>query len=210
MRPSSSAGRALRASEGPHTWDDFIALPDDDDRELIDGELVEGEVTTLKHEHAVAALAGSLVNYSHTHGGIVVASRYKVRIGPKRGVMPDVQYFRPDNVPGLEHNQGLARGRPDIAIEVISPSYRRYDRVVKLGYYLSIKVPEYWLVDPDAREVERLIHSPKGYVLAETCEGDAILKPPAFPGLEISLARVWLPDARKVPLKKAKPRGRRT
>ena len=33
-----------QTSTGPYTWDDFIALEEDDLRELIDGELVEVEV----------------------------------------------------------------------------------------------------------------------------------------------------------------------
>ena len=38
---------------GPYTWDDFVALEEDDLRELIDGELVEVEVPTVKHEEIV-------------------------------------------------------------------------------------------------------------------------------------------------------------
>jgi hypothetical protein len=35
---------------GPYRWEDFIALPDDDRRELIDGHLVEVEVPTELHD----------------------------------------------------------------------------------------------------------------------------------------------------------------
>ena len=34
--------------------------------------------------------------------------------------MPDVQFFRRDNLARMEE-QGLEKGRPDLAIEVISP-----------------------------------------------------------------------------------------
>jgi Uma2 family endonuclease len=37
-------------SEGRYTWDDFVALDEDDLRELIDGELVEVEAPTKAHE----------------------------------------------------------------------------------------------------------------------------------------------------------------
>jgi Uma2 family endonuclease len=36
------------------TWEDFLALPDDDRRELVDGELVALETSTEPHEHIVA------------------------------------------------------------------------------------------------------------------------------------------------------------
>lgn len=35
------------SGSGPHTWDDFIALDDDDPRELIDGWLVDPEDTEV-------------------------------------------------------------------------------------------------------------------------------------------------------------------
>ena len=47
-------------------------------------------------------------------------------------------------------------GTPDLVVEILSPSSRRYDRVTKLRWYAQLGVPEYWLVDPDARTLERL------------------------------------------------------
>jgi Uma2 family endonuclease len=42
-----------------------------------------------------------------------------------------------------------------VAVEVISTSSARTDRLEKRDYYLSTNVPEYWVVDLDARVVER-------------------------------------------------------
>ncbi len=49
-----------QTSTGPYTWDDFVALQEDDLRELIDGELVEVEVPTNDHEHIVLRIGGAL------------------------------------------------------------------------------------------------------------------------------------------------------
>jgi Uma2 family endonuclease len=46
-----------QTSPGPYTWDDFVALDEDDRRELIDGELVEVEVPTELHEYIVWILS---------------------------------------------------------------------------------------------------------------------------------------------------------
>ena len=136
------------------TWDDFLRLDDDDRRELLDGRLVEGGVPTLGHERAVIALGTLLTQWAWERGvGEVLASGYKVRIDDRRGVMPDVQYFRPGNLPGQADEQGLAHGRPDLAVEVISPGSRHYDAVRKRADYAAIGVPEYWLVDPVERRV---------------------------------------------------------
>ena len=182
-RPSSFAGRvagtqrftdthAAMAIGSPGaarevTWEDFLALDEDDPRELIDGVLVEVDVPTELHEHIVALLAFFLVGWARPRGGRVLASGYKVRISDRRGVMPDVQYFD-------------------------SETSRRYDRVTKLGWYAEIGTPEYWIVDPDAHTLERLLLRDGRFVIAEALAEDAAFRPESFPGLEILLAELWI------------------
>ncbi len=43
----------------------------------------------------------------------------------------------------------------ELAVEVLSTSTARYDRVTKWRVYQEQGVPEYWIVDLDARMVER-------------------------------------------------------
>lgn len=179
----------------PFTWDDFISLPDDDRRELIDGELLEVEVPTALHEWIVGELLYWLKAWCQvTKAGIVLASGYKVKIRNDRGVMPDVQFFKfgGRKIP----QQGLDQGAPDLAIEVISPGSVRYDRVKKLNWYASIKVPEYWLIDPEARTLERFrLDSSGHYLIADALSDDAVFSPDSFPGLLIELVRLWtIPD----------------
>jgi Uma2 family endonuclease len=64
---------------------------------------------------------------------VVLGSGYKVRISTKRGVMPDVQFYRADNLPRGQ-DRGLVGGRPDLVVEVTSLSSVRFDRVKKLGW----------------------------------------------------------------------------
>ena len=180
-----------------YTWDDFIALPDDDRRELIDGELVEVEVPNLPHERAVVKLARALDAWVERAGGIVVASGFKIRVNERRGVMPDVQLYRAGNEPDADQYSGLVRGRPDLVVEVLSPSGRRYDRIVKLGYYKSLEVPEYWIVDPEARTLEQLFLSKEGYVIARSYDGDAVVTSKKLPGLRLALRGVWMPARRR-------------
>jgi Uma2 family endonuclease len=184
-------GQQVEALAGRYTWQDFIELDEDDPRELLDGRLVEIEVPTWTHERIVAALISRLGSWSLAHdAGQVIGSGYKLRIGDRRGAMPDVQFYRRGNVP-VEQEKGLESGRPDLAIEVISPSSRSKDSVRKLQDYASIGVPEYWLIDPEARTVERLVLRDGLYSIAEAHEGDAVFSPAGFQGLEIPLAELW-------------------
>jgi Uma2 family endonuclease len=42
-----------------------------------------------------------------------------------------------------------------LAVEILSPSSGRHDRVVKRRFFQRMGVPEYWIVDADSRVVER-------------------------------------------------------
>lgn len=184
-------GRRDEATLGPYTWRDFLALDEDDRRELLDGRLVETEVPTRTHERVVAALIALLGRWSWTHDvGEVLASGYKLRVDERRGVMPDVQLYRRGNLPQGQE-EGLERGRPDLVVEVVSPTSRSRDRVQKLNDYAALGVPEYWLIDPEERTLERLVLTAGAYTIAEALAGDATFRPAGFEGLEIDLALLW-------------------
>jgi Uma2 family endonuclease len=175
-----------------YTWDDFVALDEDDLRELIDGELLEVEVPTGRHEDIVALLCHLLSAWAEAgHGGRARASGYKLRISDVRGVMPDVQFYRRGNDAARDQDTGLERGHPDLVVEIVSPSSRRHDRVTKLRWYAQLGVPEYWLIDPEARTVERLVLREGAYVIRASLADTETFRPESFGGLEIPLAKLW-------------------
>jgi len=45
--------------------------------------------------------------------------------------------------------------QPILVIEVLSPSTARFDRQIKRRWFQRVGIAEYWIVDPDARQVER-------------------------------------------------------
>lgn len=183
-----------QAEQGRYTWDDFVALPDDDKRELFDGFLVECDMATELHEYLTALFIAVLFAWAQKNGGKVLAAAYKVRVSANRGVMPDVQYFKPGrkNPP-----QALTTGAPDLVVEVVSPTSQRYDRVTKLRYYQQIGVPEYWLVDPEAQTLHRfvLVAGPDGSVWQTThalSSEDGDFTPPSFGGLAIAMGTLFV------------------
>jgi Uma2 family endonuclease len=183
MIPSAGAS-------APYTWDDFIAL-EEDLRELIDGELVEVEVPTANHQKVIFRCVQALGNWSDVHGGSGMASGYKVRVSDRRGVMPDLQFYRKGNDAPAEQQQGLVSGRADLVVEVVSPSSRRYDRVKKLRWYAQLGVPEYWIIDPEGRTLEQLALREGTYAILASLEGEEVFRPATFEGLEVPLAKLW-------------------
>jgi Uma2 family endonuclease len=65
-------------------------------------------------------------------------------------VVPAGMFPAGDEVPTWPDVTGLL-----LAVEIISPSSIRVDRVTKRDHYLDVGVPEYWIVDLDARIIER-------------------------------------------------------
>jgi Uma2 family endonuclease len=71
-------------------------------------------------------------------------------------------------------------------VEVASPSTARYDRGLKRRFYQRAGVPEYWIVDLDARIVERWR---PGDARPEVLDGVLSWQPgPEAPALTIDLA----------------------
>ncbi len=178
-------------AHGPFTWSDFLALGEDDRRELIEGELVEVEVPIEIHEHIVVQLAFFLTAWARPRrAGHALASGYKVRIGERRGVMPDLQFYRAGSS-AMRTQQALVSGHPDLVVEIVSESSVRYDRITKRGYYARIGVPEYWIIDPSPRTLERWVLEGEEYRLAGSLAADDVFRPGSFEGLEIPLAELW-------------------
>jgi Uma2 family endonuclease len=134
---------------------DRDALPDDGNRyEVIDGELFVTPSPTWKHQDAVGRLYRLLSEYlDRERIGHAFLAPADVVFSPKRGVQPDL--FIVPLVDGRPPRHFDAVKRLLLAVEVLSPTTARNDRVDKRALYRDEHVDEYWIVDLDARTVER-------------------------------------------------------
>ncbi len=126
--------------------------------------------------------------------GLVMLSPADIEFSPRRLVQPDLFV-----VPFAEREPASWRDitRLELAIEVLSPSTARADRHVKRRLYQSQGVAEYWIVDPDARLIERwrpqdtrpevldgsLTWAPRGDVPPLTIAFEALFEPDEQPPL---------------------------
>jgi Uma2 family endonuclease len=136
------------------TADMARALPDDGSRyEVLDGELFVTPAPSLRHQFVIGRLFRILSDYADANrAGLVMLSPADIEFSPRRLVQPDLFV-----APCTEREPASWRDitRLELAIEVLSPSTARADRHVKRRLYQSQGVPEYWVVDPDARLIER-------------------------------------------------------
>lgn len=97
--------------------------------------------------------------------GLVRIAPFDVELAPNVVVQPDVLVVLKENFDKVADNRII--GAPDLVVEVASPSTAIYDRHDKLTAYARAGVPEYWIVDPDARTVEVLILETPGMYLSQ-------------------------------------------
>jgi Uma2 family endonuclease len=143
-------------------------LPDDGSRyEVIDGELFVTPAPAWRHQAAVLRLATLLDAYvSRERIGAVLPAPADVVFSEDRGVQPDV--FVVPLVDGRRPERFDDVRRLLLVAEVLSPSTARADRVRKRTLYRDEQVPEYWVVDLDARTFERTTpHEDRPELLSE-------------------------------------------
>jgi Uma2 family endonuclease len=140
------------------TREEVVALIDEERAwpryELIAGELLVTSAPRWSHQRAVFRLARILQDYVEPRRlGWVLMSPADIQLEPGSVVQPDV--FVVPRGDGSAPREWSEVTRLLLAAEVLSPSNARADRVVKRRYYRRNAVPEYWIVDTDARVVER-------------------------------------------------------
>ena len=121
--------------------------------ELVDGELLVTPSPNTPHQRAVLALAAAVRDYLKRYPvGEVLVSPFDVELEPGLLVQPDVFVVPMPEARRLD-TEVLARELL-VAAEVLSPSSGRHDRVTKRPHYQR-HIPESWIIDLDARLVER-------------------------------------------------------
>jgi Uma2 family endonuclease len=178
-----------------HPWipiEQWAELPEDDDRELVDGTLVAGEMPSSVHEAVLVWLTRLLAGWASTCGARVFGAGLRFAVSPTRGRMPDLTVFfagrpRPPQT-------GASHRPPSIAVEVVSPSPadERRDRVEKLEEYARFGVSYYWIVDPELRTFEILELDDGGHYRHLVGMTDGVVDPvPGCPALSLDVAALW-------------------
>jgi len=146
----------------PMTTAEFLELADEEGvtRELIDGVLVEREVTTRnpKHTKATTRISKFLDNWLDEQTeivGTVNSGEVRCRLGtdPDLIVGVDVVYYEGEEYERQGEEQSFFDGPPVVAVEVLSPSDKHEEIVEKIRRYLSAGVKQVWIADPDFRNV---------------------------------------------------------
>ncbi len=174
------------------TTRDIDAFPDNQfyRYEIMDGELYVTKAPSWEHQ----IVSGNIIKVLGTWDEDARLGE----VGPAPGlvfaedeaVIPDVVGVRRDRRAGIVDGAGHFTGPPDLVVEILSPgvSNRRRDREIKLDFYNRWGVPEYWIVDWEARLLE--IYRGGLNLAAILHEGD-LLTSPLLPGFSCPVTSLF-------------------
>ena len=135
--------------QGEYTKEDYYMIPGEYRVELIEGKIHKLNSPKTRHQAIVGELFRLLANYIHNgKGGCVpLLSPYSVELETKKDtvVQPDLLVICKERRKNIKI--GHMYGAPDLIVEVLSPSTKKYDMLDKLHVYQISGVREYWIVD---------------------------------------------------------------
>ena len=178
--------------QGFWTYDDYAALPDDGRRyEIVNGVLYISPSPSWSHQEIVGEIFSHLRTYLRTTGsGGAFMAPIDVELAPNVVFQPDVVVLLKANRKKLKERHIV--GAPDLAVEIVSPSSETHDRHKKIDAYTRAGVPEYWIVDPDARTVEVLAWEKGEYQSQGVYRGKATLSSRIVPGLSVQVEQFFV------------------
>jgi Uma2 family endonuclease len=136
-----------------YTIDDIYNLPEGERAELINGQVYNMASPSYSHQ----AILGELFAQIHNH--------IKEKKGPCKVVpAPFAVFLHNDEYTYLEPDISVicdpskldekgCHGAPDLIVEIISPSTISHDYIRKYALYEKAGVREYWIVNPQNKEV---------------------------------------------------------
>ena len=159
-------------NQGSYTLKDYLALPDEQRVELIDGVFYDMSAPTTVHQAVGGYIYKLLLDHVLSKGGLCFPFMSPVDVqldeDDRTVVQPDVLIICDRS----KFRNGRVFGAPDFLAEVLSPSTRKKDMYLKLWKYKNAGVREYWIIDPQEKQI--LVYDlendslPQHYTFADT------------------------------------------
>lgn len=145
-----------------YTFADYLEWEEAEHTELIDGIPMMMAPPLRIHQEISGELFRQLANHLDGEKCEVYSAPFGVRLFARKEDKPEDIHdvVEPDITivcdPDKLDKYGC-KGAPDMVIEVLSPSTKRHDRLVKLNLYQRAGVREYWIVNPEECSVQVLL-----------------------------------------------------
>lgn len=139
-------------------WLESVPASDVNRYELINGRIVMSPPAKFRHgfvEGSLHRLVGTFVEENEL--GITLGSSAGFDLPTGDTLEPDFSFISKERWAAgprpQDDDEGFTRLVPDLAVEIVSPSSVRRDRIEKRIIYARCGVREYWVIDPARHEV---------------------------------------------------------
>lgn len=112
-----------------------------------------------------------------------------IRTGWRKSRLADVYVIPVEQVQDILDRSAICQTPPLLAVEVVSPESVKRDYRYKRSEYAALEIPEYWIVDPQANQVTRLLLNEGLYEETVFIESQAILSQ-TFPELSLTVEQI--------------------
>ncbi len=181
--------------KSPATYQDVLDAPPNMVAELIGGDLHLQPRPAIPHARTGSALGnkvGGPFDYDDNGpGGWWILDEPECHLNDNV-LVPDLAGWRRERLPVLPREAFFTLA-PDWVCEILSPSTRSRDLVLKRALYAEANVSHLWFVDPDARTLEAFALEEGRWVLLTALEGQADVSVPPFDAITFELGSLW-PD----------------
>ncbi len=175
-------------------YEEFLKMVDNSDLryEYIDGEVYLLSSPVYSHQVSVDEIYFIFHNWFKGKKCRPLTSPFDVTLMKGK---ENINVVQPDIIVICDTDKidasGKYQGVPTLAVEVLSRSTRRKDMIKKLDLYMQTGVKEYWVADPDKKEIT--VYNFEKYDIAdhENYNSDMVIKSKAFKGLEARLADIF-------------------
>ena len=167
----------------------FDELVDEDTKaELIDGVMIVHSPASMEHDNIGGFTRGLMSFYSDAKElGVVLGPDSLIHLAPGRKCAPDVFFIRQERVPMPLPKE--FDGVPELVVEVLSPSNRRYDLRDKRLIYREAGVGEVWFIDAELRRILVDRRRAEGYVEEIMTAGQVSSE--VMPGFWLNASWLW-------------------
>ncbi len=173
------------------TYEDYALIPDDGRRhEIIDGEHYVNPAPNTKHQRVLLRIAIALHNHVEAHQlGEVFIAPYDVILSDVDVLQPDLMFITAEHARLITAKN--LQGTPDLVIEILSPSNRQYDEVLKRKQYDRFGVAEYWIVDPENDAITVYRRGASTFDCVVRAATDGTITSPLLPGFSLVVPDVF-------------------
>ncbi|MBS3905550.1 MAG: Uma2 family endonuclease [Syntrophaceae bacterium] len=186
-------GQAFKIDE-KFTYQDYFHLPDNGKRhQIIDGELYMVPAPVPYHQRILRNLGRILDQFvNENRAGEIFYSPCDVVLSDVDVVQPDIFFISQERLSIVQDKN--IQGAPDLIVEILSPYSEKIDKISKVKLYARYGVKEYWIVNPEKKEVTVLNLKGSSYKsLGNFCFKDSF-ETKFLKGLTIKVSEIFPPQ----------------